>query len=819
MRKLFSVLSLALLYVTITYGQPAVEIPLTVSDGISSNNELAVGFDSTATNGIDPGLGESDLPPFPPAGVFEVRFDLTPYAGEQLSSYKDYRNAPAFPYTGVTEHKLIWQLSTGATTFEIGYDLPPEATMTIKDNLGGILFDSGTLSGTGTYSVPPAFIGLNVAFITMTIGEPCPILEALNPNPTDLQTDVEINGVSLGWVNGAGAVNVEVWFGPNERVLKLYDGPIINSWPLGTLNYDTQYSWYVVCKDNSCGIQSPNWTFTTVQDTNLITDTINVYPQNLNNWTGSCNTSSKTHFSLVNGYNTEVGWMVFDVSIIPNNVIINSVIFNGFLYDNSWPYWSITPMGDVNPITDAASTVFNQIITHSGQGIAYSYNEESGTLNNDWLSRTLGSTVTLDLQSSLSKNWFALGILDFDFSTNYYVKFHGWAEANKPYLEVIYSFHGETTFQFSLDINNGWNLISIPGLLPGNQNVDNWWPNRDPEANVFKYVSGPGYISTSMLVPGTGYWMKHLGSSFYNTGDEWPEEGITIVRHDPINVSSGWNIFGAYEETVPVAGLTTMPSGLISGPVYGFSGGYFISTQLEPGHGYWVKLDDDGQIIIPDTELKINNEVVSWIKEDWGKIILTDAAGINFTLYAVNGEVDLNKYELPPIPPAGMFDIRFGSGRIAEDINSSMQTIDMSGVTYPLTVRVEGMDMRLMDETGKTINVNLKSGEDVVISDATIQKLMVTGELIPAVYALEQNYPNPFNPSTTIEFSLPEDVSNVKLSIYNALGEKVAELVNTSLVAGKYQYQWNAKNVATGMYIYELRTDKFVSVKKMILLK
>ena len=168
---------------------------------------------------------------------------------------------------------------------------------------------------------------------------------------------------------------------------------------------------------------------------------------------------------------------------------------------------------------------------------------------------------------------------------------------------------------------------------------------------------------------------------------------------------------------------------------------------------------------------------------------------------------------------AGMFDIRFNSGRIAEDINSSMQTIDMSGITYPLTVRVEGMDIRLMDETGKTINVNLKSGEDVVISDGTINKLMVSSQLIPEKYALEQNYPNPFNPSTVIEFSLPEDVGNVKLSIYNALGEKVAELVNTALVAGKYSYQWNAQNVATGMYIYELRTDKFVSVKKMLLLK
>ena len=199
--------------------------------------------------------------------------------------------------------------------------------------------------------------------------------------------------------------------------------------------------------------------------------------------------------------------------------------------------------------------------------------------------------------------------------------------------------------------------------------------------------------------------------------------------------------------------------------------------------------------------------------------MLTDAAGVSYTLYAVKGEVDLSQYELPPAPMAGMFDIRFSSGRIAEDINSSMQTIDMSGITYPLTVRVEGMDMRLMDETGKNVNVSLKSGEDVVISDATIQKLMVSGELIPAKYALEQNYPNPFNPSTVIEFSLPEDVSNVKLSIYNALGEKVAELVNSALTAGRYQYQWNAQNVATGMYIYELRTDKFVSMKKMILLK
>jgi len=146
-----------------------------------------------------------------------------------------------------------------------------------------------------------------------------------------------------------------------------------------------------------------------------------------------------------------------------------------------------------------------------------------------------------------------------------------------------------------------------------------------------------------------------------------------------------------------------------------------------------------GQIIIPETIAK-GKESVEYFPEDWGKIIVTDATGINYTLYAVKGETDLSQYELPPAPPTGMFDIRYSSGRIAEDINESMKTIEISGVVYPLIVRAEGMDMRLKDETGKIVNVNLKSGEDVVIDNSTINKLMVSGELLPTVYSLEQNY-------------------------------------------------------------------------------
>jgi hypothetical protein len=119
-------------------------------------------------------------------------------------------------------------------------------------------------------------------------------------------------------------------------------------------------------------------------------------------------------------------------------------------------------------------------------------------------------------------------------------------------------------------------------------------------------------------------------------------------------------------------------------------------------------------------------------------------------------------------------------------------------------------------------NVTTFDGNGYSIPEGRFESsLLVDDEAneFPYDYILYQNYPNPFNPSTVIGFSLPENINNVKLTIYNALGEKVAELVNTALVAGKYSYQWNVQDIATGMYVYELRTDKFVAVKKMILIK
>jgi hypothetical protein len=85
-------------------------------------------------------------------------------------------------------------------------------------------------------------------------------------------------------------------------------------------------------------------------------------------------------------------------------------------------------------------------------------------------------------------------------------------------------------------------------------------------------------------------------------------------------------------------------------------------------------------------------------------------------------------------------------------------------------------------------------------------------------YYLSNNYPNPFNPSTQIAYQVPES-AHVTLTIYNTLGKEVATLVNEEKLAGTYYINFNASNLASGIYFYNMKTDHYSQTKKMILLK
>ncbi|MBN2280164.1 MAG: T9SS type A sorting domain-containing protein [Candidatus Marinimicrobia bacterium] len=103
-------------------------------------------------------------------------------------------------------------------------------------------------------------------------------------------------------------------------------------------------------------------------------------------------------------------------------------------------------------------------------------------------------------------------------------------------------------------------------------------------------------------------------------------------------------------------------------------------------------------------------------------------------------------------------------------------------------------------------------------NDVTTPNALDDEEKLPTEFALHQNYPNPFNPTTSISFDLPKDAT-VILDIYNLQGQRVAKIKNEVMPAGYYTVNIDASHLSSGVYIYKIQADNFVSMKKMTLLK
>jgi len=91
-------------------------------------------------------------------------------------------------------------------------------------------------------------------------------------------------------------------------------------------------------------------------------------------------------------------------------------------------------------------------------------------------------------------------------------------------------------------------------------------------------------------------------------------------------------------------------------------------------------------------------------------------------------------------------------------------------------------------------------------------------KLIHLQFSLSQNYPNPFNPTTKISFILPK-TEHVTLTVHNTLGQKVATLLDTKMNAGSHNVQFDASDLPSGIYFYQIHAGKFRQVKKMVVLR
>ena len=144
---------------------------------------------------------------------------------------------------------------------------------------------------------------------------------------------------------------------------------------------------------------------------------------------------------------------------------------------------------------------------------------------------------------------------------------------------------------------------------------------------------------------------------------------------------------------------------------------------------------------------------------------------------------------------------------------------------------VDGPFMQIKFEAADDISGNVDSRiafSQFTVNEKDMKSLTSDGVINikgkPTSYGLNQNYPNPFNPSTTISYQVPDDGQHVKISVYSITGQLVRTLVDNDQRAGEYSIVWdgrsdNGQQVSTGMYFFRMMANKFVSVKKMLLVK
>lgn len=396
-------------------------------------------------------------------------------------------------------------------------------------------------------------------------------------------------------------------------------------------------------------------------------------------------------------------------------------------------------------------------------------------------------------------------------------------------LKIQYSY---LTCQ-NVDVFSNWNLVSIP-VLTADMNFASLFPGYLPPA--YKYNNG--YEQVTSAQNGKGYWAKFSSAQSYQICG-------TIVS-DPIPLAQGWNIIGPYNNPIQVNQIVTTPPGIISTSFYGMTPtGYQVASTLEPGKGYWVKSSQNGSI---NTSFQGNNDKQI---EDVLYVIdvpfsVNDGAGSSGMIYAgshesgTNGlDPSLNEAELPPLPPMGVFDVRFNlptnpvvsSLRDYRDcqLNAYSHQYEMqyqvgSGSVINLSWDLPALttdSMRIQDMLGGVVINNLYlpgPGSFTVSNPGALNKLKIfifykpnACEIVPV--ELTSFTATHLGTKINLQWSTATETNNMGFEIEKSLDQNV--WTKLGFVSGKgttteiTNYSYSDDNIINGVSYYRLKQLDF----------
>ena len=397
-----------------------------------------------------------------------------------------------------------------------------------------------------------------------------------------------------------------------------------------------------------------------------------------------------------------------------------------------------------------------------------------------------------------------------------------------PEIKELYIIHSILESQ-NVQNRSGWNLVGLP-LETASQNYKTLFPHAI--TGTLYHFDGV-YQQSESLEISRGYWLR------------FPDDGIAILQGKyvdqvEIQLAPGWNIISGVSDKTSVAAIDDPDNILIPGTVYGFDGIYYQASELLPGKGYWIRASSSGNIRITggDDTHQVTAKIVGGTGQrdylsKFNQLVFTaddDAEQVLYFGHNFDDEIDPAQYSMPPTAPSVGLDVRFSTDRYVEEgnevlinVQSDYGTTEVEFLPSMEQQTNEYMLYELSDDGTKLREIILNGRTEIILSGSNVGAIQIlpydqVRGSVPDEFNLSQNYPNPFNPSTNITYGLPVD-ANVKLEVFNVLGQRVDILVDEFQEAGYYEVTFHSGSLPSGTYLYRIQADNFVDVKRFMLLK
>jgi hypothetical protein len=387
-----------------------------------------------------------------------------------------------------------------------------------------------------------------------------------------------------------------------------------------------------------------------------------------------------------------------------------------------------------------------------------------------------------------------------------------------------------TPFQVILDLEGGWNMVSLP-VVPEYYRVDSLFPGN---VGVFGW-NGIDYVTTDVFEIGYGYWLALLEAATVTLS------GVPVLTYTR-DVIGGWNMVGSISIETDTSAFEATPAGILFDNLnwYDPTLRKYVKTDIvDPGKGYWFPTLDAGVLTLNEApaakSLVQSGDVQSYASITVTRDGISRVLEFGFDTRATEGfDLALDK-PVPPPSPTHRFDAYFTFEheiftRYQRDVrpvgSTSTWTMEIQGGTaytldWDITAVANDLDAILV-VNGRV--VDMRATQSITVDEGGHIEISVgKGLIVPSEFTLAQNYPNPFNPETEILYTLPHS-SRTTITIYNVLGQVVNVLVDEYQPAGSYRVQWDGQShtgegVASGVYFCRMQAGDFVATNKMVLMK